>query len=336
MENLKTTLLSTISLITSNDKDVTAQDILKDKTLVVYDDFNENTDFFNMIYIKKTDENLSCYILNNDEDGNYRTLNIRDVEISSIFVNPNAKNVYFKDKKSIFSVNDGKKKLILTIDKDKDLNYLLSDASMTYELFANSNYKEISISSTYVNDIPEECFISSYELTSFSSTSPLDFIHDQAFEKCFNLTTVKLSSCLSICNNAFADCISLADVQLPSNLEYIGSNAFIHCIDLSNINLKDTHIKKISQHAFDWCSSLVEIQFPPTLEDIDYYAFVNCDSLSVFSFKGFTKVIDISKINPIISYNIVVPDNLVDEWKASSEHHSPYIISETEFQKQNH
>ena len=335
MENLKTTLLSTVSLIMSrsSDKNITAQDIIQDKNLIIYENYDEEDDFVKTIYIHKdTDDNISCYLL----DGNDESLDLQDdkIEISNIYISPNVDNVIVdNDRKNIFFLKNGKKKLFFAANKHEDINSILSDSGLAEEAFIKSAYEDIFISSQYVDKIPDNCFASSYALTSFQSTSPIDSICNYAFEKCLNLLNVEISSCLSICNCSFLDCISLANVKLPQNLEYIGNNAFMHCIDLSNINLQETKVKKISQHAFDWCSSLTEVQFPTALQEIDYNAFLNCDSLSVFSFKGFDHVIDISKLNPIISYNIVVPDNLVDEWKASSPRHAQNILSETEFSK---
>lgn len=112
----------------------------------------------------------------------------------------------------------------------------------------------------------------------------------------------------------FANCTSLKEIALPSDLEYIRKKAFANCSSLTKIKLPDT-IKEIDQYAFTNCSSLTEIVLPPDLthikigtfrncinlksislpeklEEIESYAFDNCSSLSEINFPFNLKTIN--------------------------------------------
>lgn len=84
--------------------------------------------------------------------------------------------------------------------------------------------------------------------------------------------------CRIILDNAFANCISLNKVTLPSSLEYIFDSAFTDCT-FSSIEMKDG-IKAIGWQAFCRCDFLTEIRLPDSVEHLGANAFCECRRLN--------------------------------------------------------
>lgn len=74
-----------------------------------------------------------------------------------------------------------------------------------------------------------------------------------SFDNCPKLVEVKFPENLSQLNYTFADCTSLENVVLPSNLEVLGARAFKGCKSLSSIELPST-LRNIGMSAFEDCS----------------------------------------------------------------------------------
>ena len=126
------------------------------------------------------------------------------------------------------------------------------------------------------------------------------YVHPYVFEKDNYLQTVNLPNCISIGENAFANCSNLTTVNLP-NCTSIGENAFSGCINLQNINIENclslsgailgsTKISEInlpkcrclSGRVFYNCKSLVSVSLP-NCEYISGSTFGNCYSLTSIS-----------------------------------------------------
>lgn len=75
-----------------------------------------------------------------------------------------------------------------------------------------------------------------------------------------------------ICDNAFAECSSLREIQLPDKLKRIGSSAFWSCNTMENIVLPDS-IEVIESCVFSEESSLKSIELPKELKSISIHAF---------------------------------------------------------------
>ena len=78
--------------------------------------------------------------------------------------------------------------------------------------------------------------------------------------------------------NAFENCNSLEEVQLPDSLLTIGECAFACCNTLKKIIIPK-NVKKIGESAFQGCPSLEEVQLPDSLLTIGKYAFTCCNTL---------------------------------------------------------
>lgn len=100
-----------------------------------------------------------------------------------------------------------------------------------------------------------------------------------AFAECIDLLSVKIPTNIEVIgNNAFAGCISLEEFTLPNSLKYIGEQAFAFCNTIKTIILPNQVIS-IGAQAFNQCLSLTSLFIPNMVTDIDYDAFYDCKSL---------------------------------------------------------
>ena len=83
----------------------------------------------------------------------------------------------------------------------------------------------------------------------------------------------------NIGERAFANCESLASVQLHAGIDTIGKAAFLNCRRLKKITIPDG-VTYIPDHTFFGCEHLSEAVLPSTLERIGAYAFAECLRLS--------------------------------------------------------
>ncbi|MCL2629922.1 MAG: leucine-rich repeat domain-containing protein [Firmicutes bacterium] len=89
-------------------------------------------------------------------------------------------------------------------------------------------------------------------------------------------TSIIPSDIKIIGENAFQDCINLANITIPSGVTEILSNAFSGCINLESVVLS-ANLKTIGSYAFKNCISLKSVSLPITVESIYEKAFENCD-----------------------------------------------------------
>ena len=68
----------------------------------------------------------------------------------------------------------------------------------------------------------------------------------------------------SIGKNAFYSCGNLAEVEIPSSVEFINYGSFAYCINLNKINTPEG-VKTIGERAFAGCGVLSEINLPSSL-----------------------------------------------------------------------
>lgn len=95
----------------------------------------------------------------------------------------------------------------------------------------------------------------------------IDTIGESAFENCYNLKTVNLSS--------------------YANVNTIGQYAFSGCYSLKNFNLEGmSTLQNIGSAAFFGCTGLTEVRFPYSLMSIQDEAFAHCSGLKSVYFTG--------------------------------------------------
>jgi uncharacterized protein YuzB (UPF0349 family) len=79
--------------------------------------------------------------------------------------------------------------------------------------------------------------------------------------------------------------LELSKIELPRNIEILGSKCFSHCNSLSSITFESkSHLTRIESEAFSY-SSLQSILIPRNVEILGSGCFSNCESLSSITFE---------------------------------------------------
>ncbi len=113
----------------------------------------------------------------------------------------------------------------------------------------------------------------STNVTSFAVNENTKYIHGDAFKDCRSLTNVELPQGLeSIQTAAFSGCASLANVTIPQSVSFIGSYAFRDCVALTSIEIPDG-IESLSLGLFERCVKLKSVTIPSSVKDIGLYVF---------------------------------------------------------------
>ena len=82
----------------------------------------------------------------------------------------------------------------------------------------------------------------------------------------------------AIGQNAFKNCTSYTEINLPKTLNTIAESAFEGCTGLTTLDLPDG-VTYIYADAFKGCTSLTTVDIPESLESIGSGAFMNCSLL---------------------------------------------------------
>ena len=105
-------------------------------------------------------------------------------------------------------------------------------------------------------------------------------IGDNAFERCFKLTSVTIPQSIKrIGKAAFNGCYMLATPQIPSSVKSIGILAFSACTSFTGTITLPEGIDKIEIGTFSFCEKLTGVNLPSTVIIIDENAFQNCHLL---------------------------------------------------------
>jgi hypothetical protein len=83
----------------------------------------------------------------------------------------------------------------------------------------------------------------------------------------------------AIGGNAFRDCTSLTNIDIPETVTSIGSSAFSGCIILTNITIPAS-VTEIGYSAFSGCTSFTNVTIPASVTTIGDSAFSDCSSLT--------------------------------------------------------
>lgn len=125
-------------------------------------------------------------------------------------------------------------------------------------------------------DIGEKAFWECDSLTTVYIPNCIT-IGKSAFDNCDSLITVDISNCVTISNYAFAYCKNLSNITWSEKLISIGNNAFCGCA-FKEINIP-TNVDTIGSDAFFNCDSLTSVNIPGSVKNIGYSAFSDCDNL---------------------------------------------------------
>lgn len=86
-------------------------------------------------------------------------------------------------------------------------------------------------------------------------------------------------------NFAFADCIGLAEINIPDSVNSIGASAFLGCKGLLEIAIPNG-VSDIKMNAFEGCESLTSVSIPNSVSVIEERAFHNCYALNKVEYAG--------------------------------------------------
>ena len=113
--------------------------------------------------------------------------------------------------------------------------------------------------------------------SSYTVPSTVEFIGDNAFEDCKNLTkSITLPDGLTdIGNDAFSGCVWIDSINIPEGVISIGDYAFFICYDLMDIIIPSS-VQNIGEHAFQGCHELTSLTIPGNVENIGQGAFSSC------------------------------------------------------------
>lgn len=159
-------------------------------------------------------------------------------------------------------------------------------------------------------------------ITKIDITEGVTLIDGYAFSNCSMLKEIKIPKLVaSIGKYAFQYCASLEKVELEEGITTINNQAFYCCYNLKDLKLPSS-ITTIGDNAFGGCYSLEKIVVPSGVSNIGSYVFSSCYVLTEYDFSTHTAVPTLANTNAFTGINafakIIVPDNLYDEWIAST------------------
>jgi len=133
-------------------------------------------------------------------------------------------------------------------------------------------------------------------------------IEGNAFQDCHSLTQINIPDRVtSIGEYAFLACYSLTQINIPDSVTNIGNDAFQDCYSLTQINIPD-RVTSIGNNAFGDCNSLVQINIPNSVTSIGNGAFNNCYALCDVLLESKPTLANTNAFNGLPSiYRIYVP-----------------------------
>ena len=111
-------------------------------------------------------------------------------------------------------------------------------------------------------------------------------IGERAFAECINLKDVRIPSISGqIGAYAFSGCKQLEAMTIPATVTDICDSAFSYCDSLSRLEISDG-VKRIENGAFDSCKSIRYVTLPGSLEYLSPLSFNDCQSLYAIFYEG--------------------------------------------------
>jgi len=113
-----------------------------------------------------------------------------------------------------------------------------------------------------------------------------------------------------IADEAFANCIRIQGVELPTTMFFVGERAFYRCSDLRVILMPKT-LTYIGSSAFEGCTSLIDVVMPNAVTEMGTYAFKDCTSVRHFVIShGLTEIPEGTFMNCRMVTDYLIPASI--------------------------
>ena len=114
----------------------------------------------------------------------------------------------------------------------------------------------------------------------YSIREGVKVIGNNAFSECRSLTNINIpNSVTNIGDGAFAGCKLLTKIDIPDSVTNIGDKAFLRCTLLIKINIPDS-VTNIGDKVFGYCTLLTKINIPDSVTNIGDWTFSRCTFLT--------------------------------------------------------
>nr|WP_320037382.1 leucine-rich repeat domain-containing protein [uncultured Bacteroides sp.] len=132
-----------------------------------------------------------------------------------------------------------------------------------FKAYAKNNYGlpiwSIGRANVLKNDeLPDFIFFGLDKITEVILPKDINYISENAFANCSELTTVGIPDKITYIGSAFFNCPKLKSMKLPGELVSIGSNAFLNCAGLTSVTIGNK-VTLIGINSFSDCFLLEEI-----------------------------------------------------------------------------
>ena len=278
--------------------------------------------------IKKIDFNNNAHLFSKFQ-GTYNNFNFSDAEQISLYCN-SASSFNYVNEKHLYL-------------KGSEINHLEipDDAlKLPQRAFANCpNLQKVTIGQN-VTKIEYGCFTTCENLAEVNIQNGVQTIGSGAFNKCINLKNISIPDSVTSIDNPFGECHLLEYATIGNGITRFNTYTFYQCSSLKKV-IVGTGVQEIDSNAFYACYALSEVYFHGNVTSITCPAFYYCN-LNVIDFSNNTVVPTISSSSLLSNnyhsnYNIIVPDNLYDEWKIATNWSSlsSKIVKKSDWDAQN-
>ena len=162
---------------------------------------------------------------------------------------------------------------------------VLNDVDFLFIYRMMPNLKNLDIAEVNITALPIQAFYKSTNVENLILPNTLITIGEEMFYQS------KLKTVVIPANSAFEQCASLISIDIPANVETIGTAVFKGCSSLATVTFENgSQLKTIeggypSSGTFADCTALTSIEIPASVETIEAAAFKGCSSLATVTFE---------------------------------------------------
>ena len=194
------------------------------------------------------------------------------------------------------------KKIVLPKGKTIISDYMFSECTSLQSVTFDDDIKSIG----------EEAF-SCTAFTEFNIPDTVESVGKMCFRECEKLKKVTLSKGIkcngdkTILSGVFSGCISLEEITIPQNINYIGDDMFSACDKLTTVNIENKNTD-IGSRAFAGCVSIKDFEF--SKGSIGKEAFWDCTGFENIDISNTTALEDRAFMNCTNLKNVTASSNL--------------------------